>query len=82
MAEPARGVQQDFNLDLFCYNAGSLNILEELRANPPMPGPRAVSFIVEIVAILLPEFSLNYWPCAGGLSAVNAIGTQWRDPIN
>ena len=21
-------------------------------------------------------------PCAGGLSAVNAIGTQWRDPIN
>ena len=23
-----------------------------------------------------------YWPCAGGLSAVNAIGTQWRDPIN
>ena len=23
-----------------------------------------------------------YWPCAGGLSAVNAIGTQMRDPIN
>ena len=23
-----------------------------------------------------------YWPCAGGLSAVNAIGTQLRDPIN
>ena len=23
-----------------------------------------------------------YWPCAGGLLAVNAIGTQWRDPIN
>ena len=23
-----------------------------------------------------------YWPCAGGLSAVNAIGTQWRDLIN
>ena len=22
-----------------------------------------------------------YWPCAGGLSAVNAIGTQLRDPI-
>ena len=23
-----------------------------------------------------------YWPCAGGLSAVNAIGAQLRDPIN
>ena len=23
-----------------------------------------------------------FWPCAGGLSAVNAIGTQLRDPIN
>ena len=23
-----------------------------------------------------------YWPCVGGLSAVNAIGTQLRDPIN
>ena len=24
----------------------------------------------------------DYWPCAGGLSAVNAIGTQLCDPIN
>ena len=23
-----------------------------------------------------------YWPCAGGLSAVNANGAQMRDPIN
>ena len=23
-----------------------------------------------------------YWPCAGRLSAVNAIGAQLRDPIN
>ena len=23
-----------------------------------------------------------YWSCAGGLSAVNAIGTHFRDPIN
>ena len=23
----------------------------------------------------------DYWPCAGGLSAVSAIGTQLRDPI-
>ena len=25
---------------------------------------------------------LVYLPCAGGLSAVNAIGTQLRDPMN
>ena len=24
----------------------------------------------------------DYGPCAGGLLAVNAIGTQLRDPIN
>ena len=24
----------------------------------------------------------DYWPCAGGLSAVNFIGSQLRDPIN
>ena len=24
----------------------------------------------------------DYWPCAGGLSAVNAFGTQLGDPIN
>ena len=24
----------------------------------------------------------DYWPCAGGLSAVNAIGTQLRDLMN
>ena len=24
----------------------------------------------------------DYWPCAGGLSALNAIGTRLRDPIN
>ena len=23
-----------------------------------------------------------HWPCAGGLSAVNAIDTELRDPIN
>ena len=23
-----------------------------------------------------------YWPCAGGLSAINAIGKKLRDPIN
>ena len=28
------------------------------------------------------EYLEVYWPHAGGLSAVNAIGTQMRDPIN
>ena len=23
----------------------------------------------------------DYWPCAGGLSAVNVIGTHLRDPL-
>ena len=24
----------------------------------------------------------DYWPCAGGLSAVQVFGTQWHDPRN
>ena len=31
---------------------------------------------------LLEHYLKNYWPCAGRLSAANAIGTQLRDPIN
>ena len=33
-------------------------------------------------ATLVRNYLEVYWPCAGGLSAVNAIGTQLRDPIN
>ena len=35
-------------------------------------------------AILVRNYLLIevYWPCAGGLSAVNANGAQMRDPIN
>ena len=33
-------------------------------------------------AALFRNYREVYWPCAGGLSAVNAIGTQLRDPIN
>ena len=33
-------------------------------------------------AALVRNYLEMYWPCAGGLSAVNAIGTQLRDPIN
>ena len=32
-------------------------------------------------AALVRNYLEVYWPCAGGLSAVNAIGTQLRDPI-
>ena len=33
-------------------------------------------------ATLVRNYLEVYWPCAGGLSTVNAIGTQLRDPIN
>ena len=33
-------------------------------------------------AALVRNYLEVYWPRAGGLSAVNAIGTQLRDPIN
>ena len=33
-------------------------------------------------AALVRNYLEIYWPCAGGISAVNAIGTQLRDPIN
>ena len=33
-------------------------------------------------AALLRNYLEVYWPYAGGLSGVNAIGTQLRDPIN
>ena len=33
-------------------------------------------------AALVRNYLEVYWPCAGGLSVVNAIGTQLRDPIN
>ena len=33
-------------------------------------------------AALVRNYLEIYWPRAGGLSAVNAIGTQLRDPIN
>ena len=32
-------------------------------------------------AALVWNYPEVYWPCAGGLSAVNAIGTQLCDPI-
>ena len=44
MVESARGVQQGCNLGPLCYSAGSLKILKEFKANPPVPGARAVSF--------------------------------------
>ena len=54
----ARGVQQGCNLGPLCYSAGALKILKEFRANPPVPGARAVSFI-DITVILPPELSLD-----------------------
>ena len=33
-------------------------------------------------AALVWNYLEDYWPCAGGLSTVNVIGTQLRDPRN
>ena len=59
MVESARGVQQECNLGPLCYSVGSLKILKEFKANPPVPEARAVSFIDDILVILPPEPSLD-----------------------
>ena len=53
VAESTRGVQQGCNLGPLCYCAGSLKILKEFRANRPVPGPRAVSYID--ITVILPS---------------------------
>ena len=68
VVESARGVQQGCNLGPLCYSAGSLKILKEFRANPPVPGARAVSFI-DITVILPPELSLD-------MAAIGKV-TEW-----
>ena len=35
-----------------------------------------------VLTALVRNYLEVYWPRAGGLSAMNAIGTQLRDPIN
>ena len=55
--ESVRGVQQGCNLGPLCYSAGSHKI--EFRADPLVPGAKAVSFIDDIAVILQPELSLN-----------------------
>ena len=69
MVESARGVQQGCNLGPLCYSAGSLKILKEFRANPPVPGATAVSFINDITVILPPEHSLD-------MAAIGKV-TEW-----
>ena len=69
VVESARGVQQGCNLGPLCHSAGSLKILKEFRANPPVPGARAVSFIDDITVILPPELSLD-------MAAIGKV-TEW-----
>ena len=59
VVDSARGVQQGCNLGPLCYSAGSLKMLKEFRANPPVPGARAVSFIDSITVILPTELSFD-----------------------
>ena len=59
MIEFARRVHQGCNLGPHCYSAGSLKILKEFSANPPVPGAGAASFIDDSRGILPPELSLD-----------------------
>ena len=69
MIESVRGVQQGCNPGPLRYSAGSLKILKEFRANPPVPRARAVSFIDDITVILQPELSLD-------MAAIGKV-TEW-----
>ena len=69
VVESTRGVQQECNLGPLCYIAGSLKILKEFRANPPVPGARAVSYIDDITVLLPPELSLD-------MAAIGNV-TEW-----
>ena len=62
MVGSTQGVQQGCNLGPLCYSAGSLMILKEFRANPPVLEARAVSFIDDIAVILPLELSLGMVP--------------------
>ena len=52
-----------------------------LREPSPNRYDILVLYLVHDIA-LVRNYLKVYWPRAGGLSAVNAIGTQLRDPIN
>ena len=69
VVESARGVQQGCNLGPLCYSAGSLKILKEFRANPPVSKARADSFIDDITVILPPGLSLD-------MAAIGKV-TEW-----
>ena len=69
LVESARGVQQECMLGPLCYSAGSLKILKEVRANPPVPGARAASFIDDITDSLPPELFLD-------MAAIEKV-TEW-----
>ena len=69
MVESARGVQRGCNPGSLRYSAGSLKTLNEFRANPPVPGARAVSFINDITVILPPSLFLD-------MAAIGKV-TEW-----
>ena len=69
MVRSPRGVHQGCNLGRLCYSASSLKTLKEYRANQPMPGARAVSFMDDIMVILPPELSLD-------MAAIGKV-TEW-----
>ena len=68
MVKSAWGLQKGCNQGPLCYSAGVLKIFKEFRANPRVPGTRAISFI-DTSVILPTELRLDV--------AVKAKNMEW-----
>ena len=66
------------------HNAGTFNMPTVLYTNSGCGRERRMLIGLQGLAKAAPVWNYVevYWPCAGELSVVNAIGTQLRDPIN
>ena len=62
----------------FLYHTCPLQIDSECGSRE---GHKKLS-MVKLEKATLVNYLEDYWPCAGGLSAGNAIGTRLHDPIN
>ena len=55
IVESAWVEQQEFNVGLLCYSAGSLKILDYFRTKSPVPGARADSFKADTTVVVPPK---------------------------
>ena len=76
----------DYSVDVFDVYSGIMGDIPAARYRERVMGESHEANINWSMVICQGSTRSNYlevyWPCAGGLSAVNAIGTQLRDPIN